>query len=386
MSYDLGLINFDALSGQPLAIRAKRVALKKGQHAKKAPHRMVLRGLGALDPNTVSVALAGLQAQSQRFLNFYQSDVSLQPYRSAVIGVMQHIQDALDWAPRNLVTIATQAMDQYQSFPYLAISPPSLTEQYQKDGWSQVYTAYKPIAKAFLAKEMDSIQAQGAQLDADADFWNAVAKYSGVQYMQDLWDKLSDALAGLKAQIDATNTGVSTVNDIASKYPNLPQSYRDANAQVQSQASTLISRARALVLPLGSSAAQAGGLGNPLIIVAGIAAATLIGITAGIWAIAEQFSSVQKQANQNATDVIKWRDQADNAAFNAGQISNDELVKRRDQSVAAANDISEHQGAAQVGLAVKNAASGFGMSLGIGIGVVGLIGVAGLLLYKRFAR
>lgn len=350
----------------------------------------VLFGLG----DDITQSLTALENQSGGAIKAFRSDFPLTSERSAVLAVMQRIQDTLDWAPRTLVSVAQTMMDQYQTFPLLrsykmlGIALPSrpdwLQDSSNLDGWQTVYEGYKPIATAFTSKEMAAVVAEGQKLASNANFWDNVAEYSGVAKLQELWGKFWDSITALKTNRVAAKTGIDTAKDIIAKYgTKVPQQYVSATDAAQSAYDSATSKAMTLLAPLGSQVKAEAGLGALPLIIAGIAAATLIAITAGVWLVVNEFTSIQRQANANANDMLKWRDAQDAADFTAGKITNADLMARRQQSVAAATEIVKNQGAAQIGNALKDAGSGLGTSLGITFGVVALLGVGAYFLVKK---
>lgn len=348
----------------------------------------VLSGLG----DDVALALDSLQQQAQGAIKAYRSDVPLAPYRNAVVAIMQRIESTLDWAPRSLTTVAQTMMDKYQTFPVLnayglfSTKPAWLQESYEQDGWAAVVAAYKPITSAFLAKQMNALSVEGSRLASNAAFWDTVGKYSGATYLQEIWDKLWDAIAALKAQVTSAKAALAQSDEILQQYgAKVPASYASTNASIRAQYNAAVAKAKSTIAPLGSRVEQEAGLGAVALIIAGIAAAVVISVTAGVWVVVNEFTSIQRQANSNAADLLKWRDAQDAADFAAGKITNEQLVTRRAANTAAATELVKNQGAAQVGLALKDAGSGLGTSLGISIGVIALLGIGGLYAYKRFA-
>ena len=95
---------------------------------------------------------------------------------------------------------------------------------------------------------------------------------------------------------------------------------------------------------------------------AGIGGAIVATIAASIWGIAHSFASVQLNAANNAQALLKWRETADDAAFAAGQITNDQLIQRRQENVTAANSIADSQGAAALGRGFGQAGQGIALS------------------------
>jgi hypothetical protein len=343
-------------------------------------------GLG----DDVAVALDSLQQQSQGAIKAVRSDVPLAPYRNAVLAIMQRIESTLDWAPRSLASVAQTMMDRYQTFPVLnayglfSTKPVWLKEDYQQKGWAEVVAAYKPIASAFLAKQMGAVSAEGDRLASNVAFWDTVGKYSGATYLQEVWDKLWDAIAALKANVASAKAALNQSHDVIQQYGSrVPSGYVSDFNSVSAQYDAAISKAKSTLAPLGSRVQQEAGLGAVALVIIGIGAAVVIAVTAGVWAVVNEFTSIQRQANGNAADLLKWRDAQDAADFAAGRITNDQLQSRRAATSAAATELVKNQGAAQIGGALKDAGSGFGTSLGISLGVVALLGLGGLYLYKR---
>ncbi len=121
-------------------------------------------------------------------------------------------------------------------------------------------------------------------------------------------------------------------------------------------------------------------------IVAGIAVAAVVSITAGVWAIVNEFTSIQRQANTNANELMKRRVEIDAADFAAGRMTEADLQARRSQSAKASSDMVASQGAAQIGNAIKRAGEGFGWGIGTGVGAIALVGVVGYFGYRYLSK
>lgn len=337
----------------------------------------VLQGLG----DEVTQNLATLENQSLRAIKAFRSDAPLTSERDAVLAIMQRIQDTLDWAPRTLVSVAATMMDRYQSFPLLnAFStifgadpnrPSWLQPEENLNAWKEVVAAYKPLTSAFIAGQRAAVQADGLRLANNVAFWGKVAKYTGIEYMQSVWAKLWEAVDSLRVQRASAKKAIEVSNSVINRSVGVPASLVQKNAEISNQFQVLTSRARTALAPLGSSATQAAGLDGLPLVIAGITAAVVMSITGVIWAVVNEFTSIQRQANTNATDLLRWRDAQDAADFAAGKITEQQLVARRKQSAAAATEISEKQGAGIIGDALKKAGEGVGSSIGTTV-VVGL--------------
>ncbi len=351
-------------------------------------------GLG----DDVGVALDVLAAQSQGALRGFRSDFPFSPTeRNAVLQIMLRIQNTLDWAPRTLFGSASAMMDR-QAFPLLnayrpyfgviPVSRPSwLQDQFHLDAWYKIADAYAPLEKAFAAKQLALVRQEGERLATNAAFWDTVAKYSGAAYLQKVWGDFWEAVGALKAQQKAAKVALDVATEIVIKYGSrLPANLVQDLKNNQAQYAAVTAKAKSLIAPLGATVQKEAGLGLAPMIIAGIAVAAVVSITAGVWAIVNEFTSIQRQANSNANDLMKRRDEIDAADFAAGRMTEADLQARRNQSAKASNEMVEAQGAAQVGNAIKRAGEGFGWGIGTGVGAVALIGIAGFFGYRYLSK
>lgn len=304
--------------------------------------------------------------------------------QAATTKLYQRMSDAMDWLPYNPVSMAALAFQQGQ-YPFPTKNPPTpAIKQYQDrvDAWNQLAEQFAPITAAVLKNDFAAAQQQAVVLNANADYWDKVAKYTGADFIEKTWNNLWDALAGLRASRDAAKAALSVSNQIIQQYGSaVPASLVNVHDDVSAQFDSLSSQAKSKINVLGSTAIAEAGLGAVLII-AGIAAAAVIAITASIWAIAHEFAAVQAKAAANAQELMKWREQQDAADFNAGKISNEQLVQRRAQNVVAAQTLVDSEGAASIGGALGKAGAGIAM----GVGALALLAIGGYFLFRKAAK
>jgi hypothetical protein len=124
---------------------------------------------------------------------------------------------------------------------------------------------------------------------------------------------------------------------------------------------------------------QQAGLGFAPLVIAGIAAATVVTITASVWAVAHELAAVQKQANDHAQAVLDHQTAFDEAQLAAGAIDQAEFARRRSATAAQAQAVADAQGAAAVGSGLQKA----GLGAAMGIGAVALGAVAILYLMRK---
>lgn len=312
-----------------------------------------------------------------------------QATQDRVLALFTKMRDTMPWVPYDLYAVAKLAFDQGQ-YPYpsntLASVPKFLADQPDRKAyWIQVANQFNPITTAIGKASLAEATNQAQILGANADFWNNVAYYTGEAYLEDVWNKLWEAIANLRSQRDATSVHLQIANDIiAQNAGKVPANLVSNTNAIRSQFDSLTARAKSTLAPLGSAGLQESGLGAALII-AGIAAAAIIALTASIWAIAHEFANVQINAANNAQAMIKWRDAQDHQDFAAGKINNAEFTARRDDTIKAATTVTETQGAAALGKSIATASSGIGKGIAVGLGAVALFGIAAYALF-RYAK
>ncbi len=306
-----------------------------------------------------------------------------QGLRDVVLRLFGRLNTAMPWLPYQAVGIATVALDQ-QSYPFPLLSvtnPPAwLSTPDHLEVWRQVAGQFTPLTQSVLAGQMQQAQAQGVVLDRNVAFWDAVAKYSGSDALQSVWDDLWRAVASFKAQREATKLALDTAQGIIASYGvRVPADLTLTHSSLIGQYNALSTRAQTALAPLGAQAKAAAGLGIAPLVIAGIATASIITITASIWAIAAEFTSVQRQANANAQALLQWRESADQADFAAGKITNDQLMLRRGENINAAKTLVDSEGAAAVGAGFGKA----GVGIAAAVGAIGLVGLAAYLLMRK---
>ncbi len=314
-----------------------------------------------------------------------------QATRDTIAGLFQRMATAMPWITYDPVGTAALAMDQ-QSYPYpvqtIGNPPVWLNNVDRLQVWRDIAGQFTPITQAILTAQLAQARAAAVALNNNVTFWNNVARYSGADAVQKAWDDLWAALAAFKAQRDATKVALDQSAPIIAQYgPRIPAALVATRANLINQFNVLSSQATAAVAPLGAAGKTAAGLGLAPLIIAGIAAATIVAITTSVWAIAHEFAGVQEQANSNAQEILKARETADAADFAAGKITNEQLVQRRQDNVVAATKLVDAEGAAAVGGAVARAGSGVGLGVaaaGVGIAAAAL-GIWWLLSHRRSA-
>ncbi len=306
--------------------------------------------------------------------------------RDVITRLFGKMRTAMPWITYDPVGVAILAMDQ-QSYPYpiqtLGTPPVWLNTIDRQQVWKEVAGEFVPVTQQVLATQIAQARVAGEALDRNVAFWNNVARYSGADAVQKVWDDFWAAVASFRAQRDATKVALDQTAPIISQYgAKIPASLIMTRTGLVSKFNDLSNRASAALNPVGAQAKSAAGLGALPLVIAGIAAATIVTVTASIWAIAHEFANVQEQANGNAQEILKAREAADQADFNAGKITNEQLVVRRNDNIAAAVKLVDAEGAAAVGGAVGRA--GMGVALGAG-GLVALALGAWWLLRKKSA-
>lgn len=336
-------------------------------------------------------ALMALDNAAQGAIAPYTTPVDLTPYKSPVLMLLQKAQSTMPFVPQNLVSVAQQvfalgAFPRLRAFYAGAARPSWLTSDNSYQAWQTFIKSYLPIENSFISGNNLLLAQQASDLQNNVDFWNTVSKYSGEDYLEKVWADFWVAVDNLRANRDSAKLALSTANDILSQYGSkVPATYSAQTNALSAQFNDLTSQAvnTLSVIPGGATYA---GLGVAALVIAGIAAATVVAITASIWAIAHEFSAVQINAGNNAKALMTWRDQQDQADYEAGKITNSELVARRSDTVAAGTAIVNAQGAAALGKAVGQAGSGFGIGLGLTLGSMAVLGIGGWLLFRHFRK
>ncbi len=332
-------------------------------------------------------ALMAIDSQSGGAIAPFTTAVPLAPLQAPMMSFLMRMRSAMPWIPSGLEYLAMQAMS-LGAFPRLRafvpgqVRPAWLADDAHYQAWRAMITGpYKSIDLAFLQQNAALAAAATDAAARDVAFWDSIAKYSGEDALEKIWNDFWNAVADLKNQRAAALVSLSTANGILSQYgAAVPPALASQTQALTAQAASLDMRARGVLAAIPGASAQAG-LGSPLII-AGIAAGVVVTVTASVWAIAHEFSAVQLNAANNAQALLKWRETADNQAFATGKITNEQLVERRTASIAAANSIVDHQGAAAVGRGFGAA----GMGLAMGVGSVAALALGGWLLFKHFNK
>jgi len=326
-------------------------------------------------------ALEQLRAASNGMLTFFDYGAPIpDDVRLALIRLYAKA-GAVPGAPMNLAMLATQAMDQWQALPLLGAGQRLSTDQ----RWQQISAAYKPIAQAALAKQAATARAEAEKLASNTAFWNSLAKYSGADYLERVWDDLwaavdafktsrqgsAKALAGVKANIDKMGPGAA--GTIVNRY-----------AQLISEYDQLGAGARTALLPLGPQAAQRAGLGAAIVIL-GVIAATVVVVTAALWDYARRQANNANGALTLLNDSYTAAEAAADAQYKAGQITAAQREEARQQNVtnyqnqaAAAGKLVEAGNAAA---GIKGAASAVSVAIGVTAAAV-----VGYLLWRRFRK
>lgn len=305
--------------------------------------------------------------------------------QAVVAQLAQRMATAMPWTPFDPVGTFALAMQQNQ-YPYpvqSVVSPPTwLQDPNRLDIWKQIANAFVPTTQAVLQNQIALARQQGTILANNVAFWNNVAKYSGTDAVYAVWDDLWAALTQYKTYHDAIVATFNTVQPILQQYQGqIPSNLVQQQSALIAQFNDMNNRVSSVIAPLGAQARAAAGLSSPLII-AGIAAAAVATISASVWAIAHELAAVQLQANANATAIIQARDAADQAAYNAGKITYDQLQQSRKDSAAAGVDIANSQGAGAVGKGLKSAGEG----IALGLGGLAIASIGGYFLYKHFKK
>ncbi len=303
--------------------------------------------------------------------------------QTVVTALAQRLAAAMPWLPFDPVGTFALALQQGQ-YPYPAqtvINPPAwLNDPNRLDVWRQIASKFVPVTQAVLINQLALARQQGQILAANVDFWNTVAKYSGADAVQKVWDDLWAALSQFKAYRDGAKAALDQAGAIVAAAPpgSIPSSLVQNQAVLINQFNSLSNRCAAAIAPLGAAARAAAGLGVVPLVIAGIAAATVAAITATVWAIAHEFAQVQMQANDNAMALIQARDAYARQLLNTGKINVDQFAQLQKDNVEAGRVVSESQGAGQIGKGLKSA----GVGVALGLGSVAAIGLGGYLLYR----
>lgn len=308
----------------------------------------------------------------------------IDPATQAVVSALaQRLATAMPWLPFDPVGTFALAMQQGQ-YPYpvqTVVNPPAwLNDPNRLDVWRQIASAFVPVTQQVLVNQLALARQQGAALASNVAFWNNVAKYSGADAVQQVWDDFWAALAQFRAYREGTKAALDQATAILGSSPpgSIPPALVQNQAALVGQYNALSSRCAAAIAPLGAAARSAAGLGIAPLVIAGIAAATVAAITATVWAIAHEFASVQTQANANATAIVQARDAFAQQMLNSGKINVDQFAQIQKDNVEAGRVISESQGAGQIGKGLRSA----GVGVALGLGSIAAIGLGGYLLYK----
>ena len=309
------------------------------------------------------------------------------PCDNATVAAFQQVmikaQQALPWLP-NLSQESSSlfygdATKPY--FPRLNRSPSGLDSD-QQSQWLMIYDATTNLCNAAIQGEMQTAQAEGARLAADTAFWNTVSRVVtdvATLGVNELWGGFWEAIDACKQSRDITTLALQTAGDVLSALGADADPQDLANQDdIQNQLSALIGKILDAISPLGPDVRAQAGLGVAPLVVAGIAAAVVVTATTAVWAVAHELSGVQEQANAHAQAVLDHQTAYDEAQAAAGNITQDELMRRRANTAKQAKDIADAQGAGAVGSGMMKA--GLGVAL-----AVGAVAVAIFFLKKKGA-
>ncbi len=337
-----------------------------------------------------TATLMALDTQSQGAIAPYLSAVDTSALQGPMAALFSRIAATMPWAPSNLAYVGQQVLAQ-GAFPRLRAFVPGekrpawLMDDAHYTQWRKMITdLYKPIDLAFTSQNSALAAAEAQSAANNTAVWDTIATYSGEAALEKLWQDLENALTAIKLQRDAAYLAISTATEVINTHPNIPVALSSQTEAVRAQVSALDAKARAVLAPIPTASKEAG-LGAIPIILAGVAAVTVAAVATAAWAIVAEFASVQKVAAANAQQVLMWRDQQDQTAYNAGQITSAELTARRRENVDAANNIVTAQGAAAVGKAAGEAGRGVGSGIAMALGGLAVFGLAALLIV-RFAK
>lgn len=310
----------------------------------------------------------------------------LDPATQAVLtSLAQRMKQAMPWTSFDPVGTFALAMQQNQ-YPYPTpsiVNPPVwLNDPDRMNTWRQIAGAFTPVTRNVLINQIALARQEGATLAANVDFWNTVAKYSGADAVQQIWDTLWATIEKARLTRQAAKIALDQGQAIVSQYgAQLPIGLVQNHALLVSQYNTASSQLANAVAPLGAAGRAAAGLGVVQII-AGIAAATVVTITASVAAVAYFLAQVQMQANNNAMALIQARDAVARALLNAGKITPDQFIQMQKDNVDAGNALVDAQGAGQVGKGLRSA----GIGVAMGIGSLAALSVGGYFLYKYVTK
>ncbi len=296
---------------------------------------------------------------------------------AAFQAVMNKANQTCPWLPPLASESAGIFYGSPPSFPRLNPQPEGLDASQQQQ-WGLIYQAVAPIASATMRGEMQAAQAQGAQLAADAAFWDTVYRVTAdvaTLGVNELWADFWKAIADAKQSRDSIVGILQTTQQALDEQGDTADPALVAQQQsLQNRLDSLINQILSAISPLGSEVRQQAGMGSTLII-AGIAGAVVVAITASVWAVAHELAAVQTQANDHAQAVIDHQTTFDEAALAAGQIDQAEFARRRANTAQQANDIAKSQGAGAVGAGMMTA----GLGIAAAVGAVAL----GIFLLKK---
>jgi hypothetical protein len=306
-----------------------------------------------------------------------------QATRDVVAQLFQKMATAMPWITYDPVGMSALAMDQ-QSYPYpvqtIGNPPVWLNTADRLQVWRDIAGQFVPITQQILTGQILQARVVAIALNNNVTFWNNVARYSGVDAINAVWDDLWQAIASFRASRDATKVAFDQTAPIVAQYgAKIPASLTSQRAALIAQFNDLTNRASTTLAPLGAQARTAAGLGIAPLVIAGIAAATVATIAAAVWGIAHEFSAVQINANNNAQAILQARDTADQADFEAGKITNEQLTQRRNDNVTSAAKLVDAEGAGAVGRAVGRAGTG----VAIGVGALALALIGGYFLLRK---
>lgn len=249
-------------------------------------------------------------------------------------ALIQQLGRAYTWIPAAVVSKWSAAIDA-GGLPVLmppaallerGYAPPWLDTDNKMQAWGVAAQGLASLGSQVTSANMAQLRNQASALQADTQFWNTVAQWSGADYVERQWNEL-------KAKIRQFNTNKALVeNNIqrmrqaadgapAGTFTTAQLAEIDAIEREQAQ---LTAQARAtLDGPVASALIGEGnginGLGLVPAVVIGIGAAVVAGIVASFVGYIAISAALTDRANTRTHEFLMAREAADAAAYEREQ-------------------------------------------------------------------
>jgi len=181
---------------------------------------------------------------------------------TTVGGLLNEVFQRISWIPadvRNkwMRVISSGAMPRLFSSGMLlqeGITPSFIRTESQMAAWDSLASDLNALTKTYIAAELHRVRQDAERIYANAEFWNRVAVYSGVDALDKAWNELTGAVRGFN---NATQLALNTLADSKTHLDAAPHVYTSAqhgaHARLHGEVVGNVSKMRSAVGPFESA-------------------------------------------------------------------------------------------------------------------------------------